>query len=173
MLGMWLLLIASLIEPISLPWNVLLHGIKVPFYVPVSPQLSTGTFQWDSWSSGQAGWLTHCCLVWCQSRSRQYGSNMTSRLQGCPMIALKTFSGSFWASSLMDIGSVFHHLKPSLPRYLMIIANQMSRLMLDACNARVIWPFHSSNASCWSSACQSNFGGWKISCPPAMILEID
>ena len=44
----------------------------------------------------------------------------------------------------------------------MIVANQISLLMLDAHNANVIWPFHSSNACCWSSACQSNFGGWKM-----------
>ena len=52
----------------------------------------------------------------------------------------------------------------------MIVVNHMSLLMLEALNTSVIWPFHSSKASCWSSACQSNFGGWNKSCPVAIML---
>ena len=35
------------------------------------------------------------------------------------------------------------------------------------------WPFYSSDTSCWSSMCQSNFGAWNISCPVAIVLQID
>ena len=37
----------------------------------------------------------------------------------------------------------------------------------------MIWPFHSSNASCWSSMCQLNVGAWNMSCPVAIVLQID
>ena len=39
------------IATISLPRSVWLHGIEVPFYVAISPQLSTGIFWWGSWFS--------------------------------------------------------------------------------------------------------------------------
>ena len=85
-------------------------------------------------------------------------------------MALNTASGFFWASSSFEMGNVFHLLKPSLPKYPMMVANHMSQLMLGDFNASIILPFHSSNASCWSSACQSNFGGWNKSCPVAIVL---
>ena len=88
-------------------------------------------------------------------------------------MALKTVSGFFLSSKSFEMGSVFHHLKPSLPRYPMIEANQISSLKLDAVRARVIWPFHSSNACCWSSECQSNFRGWNTSCPDVIVLWVD
>ena len=163
----------SSIAPISLPRNAWSHEIRVPFYIPVSPRSSTGIFQQDSWFSDQVGWLTHCHLVWCHYRSRRCGSNMRWRLQGCLLW--------LWKLSL-DLSEPPHQwilVVCSTAWNLLYWDNQwllQTRylwLMLDAHNANVIWPFHSSNASCWSSACQSNFGGWKTSCPPAMILEID
>ena len=48
----------------------------------------------------------------------------------------------------------------------------MSLWMLDASRASSIWPLHSANASCWSSASQSNLCGWNMSWPPAIVLEI-
>ena len=64
------------------------------------------------------------------------------------------------------MGSVFHHLKPYVPRKPTIITNHNSLLMLDAWRAKVTWPFHSSNACCWSSACQSNIWWleYELSC---------
>ena len=53
--------------------------------------------------------------------------------------ALKTASGSFWTSSSFNIGNVFHHLKPSLPKYPMIVANQFFLLKLGAQRAIVIY----------------------------------
>ena len=88
-------------------------------------------------------------------------------------MALKTALGSFLSFSFLDMGSVFHCLKPSLPRKCTIVAYHLPFSMLDASMASVTWPFHSSNAICWPSMCQSNFGGWKISCPVAIVLQID
>ena len=94
----------------------------------------------------------------------------TSRVS---VIALKTSLGFFLFSFCLEIGRLFHHLKPSLPRKPMIVAYHLSLSMLDASRARMTWPFHSSNASCWSSPCQSNLGGCYMSCPEAIVLQID
>ena len=55
--------------------------------------------------------------------------------------------GFFLFSSCLEIGRLFHHLKPSLPRKQMIVAYHISLSMLDTSRASMIWPFHSSNAS--------------------------
>ena len=52
-------------------------------------------------------------------------------------MALNTALGLFWLSSSLEMGSVFHHLKPALPRKPTIVANHTSLLMLDAQRAKV------------------------------------
>ena len=171
--GMWLLLVASFdrthffTSKCLVAWNKssVLHTSFSSFeYWHLSTRF---LILWSSWSVDS---LSPCLISGVDLVNVVPIGRRDTRVS---TIALKTFSGSFWASSSVDISSVFHRLKPSLPRYPMMVANQMSWLILDAHNARLIWPFHSSKASCWSSVCQSNFGGWKTSCPPAMILEID
>ena len=48
------------------------------------------------------------------------------------VMALNTALGFFWLSLSFEMGSVFHNLKPSLPRKPTIIANHISLSMLDA-----------------------------------------
>ena len=55
----------------------------------------------------------------------------------------------------------------------MIVAYHLSLSMLDALKASMTWPYHSSNARCWSSTCHSNLGGVNMSCPEAIVLQID
>ena len=65
---------------------------------------------WSSWSVDS---LSPCLMsLYISSIWLQYEVE-TSRVS---VMALETFSGSFWASSSVDIGKVFNHLIPSLPR---------------------------------------------------------
>ena len=77
----------------------------------------------------------------------------------------------FLFSSCLGIGRLFHRLKPSLPRKPMIVPYHL--YLMDASRASMTWPFHSSNASCWSATCQLNLGGWNMSCSEAIVLQID
>ena len=79
--------------------------------------------------------------------------------------ALNTSSGSFFLLSSFDMSKCCHCLKPSCPKKPMMLAYHLSLEMLNASSMSVIWPFHSPNAVCWSSECQSKFSGWKkLSC---------
>ena len=144
------------------------------FYIPFSHlQFGTGTILPDLLCIDLVVSVVSCspCLMslYISSMWFQYEVD-TSRVSE---MALNTASGFFWLSSSFEIGSVFHFLKPSLPRKPTIIANHNYLLMQDAQRAKVTWPFHSSNPCCWSSACQSNIGGWNMSCPVAIVLQID
>ena len=55
----------------------------------------------------------------------------------------------------------------------MMLAYHLSWGMLDVSKVREICPFYSLNAVCWSSECQSNLGGWNMSCPVTIVLELD
>ena len=115
-LGMSHPLVFSSIAPTSSLQSVWSHEIEVQFYLPVSHLLSTGIFSmrflilWSSWSVDS---LSPCLMsLYISSIWFQYEVK-TSRVS---VMALKTFSGSFWASSSIDIGNVFQCLNPSLPR---------------------------------------------------------
>ena len=120
---------------------------------------------WSSWSVD----LCSLCLMSLYILLMWFQYDLdTSRVSA---MALKTSLGFFLFSSCLEIGRLFHHLKPSLPRKPMIVAYP-SFSMLDTWRASVTWPFHSSNASCWSSTCQSNLGDWNMSCPEVIVLQI-
>ena len=147
--------------------NSVLH---VPFSLL---QFGTGITWLSPWYIDQAGQLTHVHPVWCCCISHQYGSSKMLTLRACQWRPWKLHQGFFLFSSCLEIRRLFHCLKPCLPRKPTIVAYHHSLSMLDASRANVIWPFHSSNASWWSSTCQSNVGGWNISCSVAIVVQID
>ena len=55
----------------------------------------------------------------------------------------------------------------------MMLVYYLSWGVLNASKVREICSNNSLNAVCWSSECQTNLGGWNMSCPVAIVLEID
>ena len=172
-LDMWHPLSSTSIGPTSWLQNVSLHEKATLSYIPFSQlQFGTGIILPNLLCIALVGQLSLALTVWCHCTSRQCGSSRR--------LTLLEYLQWPWILPQDSFG-LPHPLKWAmcsaiwnLP-YLgnLQLWQTMSLLMLDAQRARVTCPFYSSNACCWSSACQSNIGGWNISCPVTIVLQID